>query len=289
MPKRLVNTAVALGLVASGLIASAGAAEAATPTCEAAVAGVLPDGRLLERFVRNVRLVKEHKTAAPLPFRVDSISFQGVEKVEGGRVLKLGTYTAGARPRNIDVTRLDASTTMTAKVTKVYRRAFAPRIVAGSGNYYVYGIDRTGNLKRWTRYRDSAGNLWFDAPRVVARNMGGLRTLSYYGTPKIDGTWRDVLYGTTRSGALKQFQVPWRKPSAPKITTLRRTGFAAYTGLSLATCNLSGTHLSIIAIDRLHNRARWYTLPSQFSPKGSNLVRRGLVAPGANWRLHATL
>ena len=163
-----------------------------------------------------------------------------------------------------------------------------PRLVAGSGRYYVYGIDSHGNLKRWTRLQDSAGNVWFGSPKLVARHMGGLKTLSYSWTYQINGGWKDVLYGTTRGGALKQVRIPWRSPGNVKITTIKKTGFAAYTGLSLSICNNNAKYLSIIAIDRVHNKARWYTLPGALAPRGSNLVRRGLVARSADWRLHAT-
>jgi len=38
----------------------------------------------------------------------------------------------------------------------------------------------------------------------------------------------------------------------------------------------------------VHNRARWYTLPGALAPRSGNLVRRGFVAPGSDWQLHAT-
>jgi hypothetical protein len=286
--KRVAHIAVTLGLVSGGLIASTGVAVAATPRCETSVVGVLPSGRLVDRWVKNTGLKKNHVSTDPLPFSVTNMVWTGFEKITGGGKYHVNAFGAGTRPRNLDVTRLDASTDLTVNVTKTYQRSFRPRLVAGSGRYYVYAVNKSGNLKRWTRRHDSAGNLWFDTPKLVARNMGGLKTLSYSWTYKIDGGWKDVLYGTTRGGALKQIRIPWRRPANDKVTTIKKTGFASYTGLSLSFCNNNTNYLSIVAIDRTHNRARWFTMPRALTPCAANLVRRGLVAQGSNWRLHAT-
>ena len=286
--KRIAHVAVTLGLVSGAVIVSTGAAVAATPRCETSVIGVLPSGKLVDRWVTNTALNKDRVSTDPLPFAVNSMVWTGTDKTDGGAVTQINTFTSRARPRNIDVTGQDSSAALTVKVSKVYARSFGPRLVAGSGRYYVYGVDSRGNLKRWTRQRDSAGNLWFDTPKLVARHMGGLKTLSYSWTYKIDGGWKDVLYGTTRSGALKQVRIPWRRPANAKVTTIKKTGFASYTGLSLSFCNDNVRYLSITAIDRVNNRARLYTLPGALTPRGANLVRRGLVARGSDWRLHAT-
>ena len=85
-----------------------------------------------------------------------------------------------------------------------------------------------------------------------------------------------------------RFATGTRTPGRPKITVLKKSGFAAVTGLSLSVCGTNPAYASLIAIDRTHNTARWYTLRNSFNPKPANLVNRGLVARGADWRLHAT-
>jgi hypothetical protein len=286
--KRIAHATLALGLVSGGLLASGGAAVAAAPTCETAVVGVLPSGKLIDRDVKNTSLVKEYVSTDPLPFPVNNMVWLGGENTATGSVLYARTFTSGSRPHNIDVTFTDGSTELAVDVSKTYSRSFAPRLVAGSGRYYAYGVDGAGNLKRWIWRGDSAGNQWFDSPKLVARHMGGLKTLSYSWTYRIDGRWQDVLYGTTRGGALKQIRIPWRKPAREKVTTIKKSGFASYTGLSLSFCNDNTKYLSIVAIDRVHNKARWYTLKRALTPRATNLTRRGLVARGADWRLHAT-
>jgi len=58
--------------------------------------------------------------------------------------------------------------------------------------------------------------------------------------------------------------------------------------LSLGSCNRRVSKLSIIAIDATHDKATWFTLNDQLSPRASNLKDRGLVADASDWTLHAT-
>ncbi len=298
--KRFVPVVAALGLVASGLLTSSVAAKSAGPTvpsagaviCKTQVIGVLPNGRLVKRLVTNTRFDSEKVTAAPLPFKVDYLFGWNSEQITGGRQYWWYAFTAGQAARRITVRDLDAEPTL-AKPTVVarYRPTMNARLLADSGTYYTYGVDRRGNLMRWTKYIDDHGQYWFDTehPKLVARNMGSLKTLSFMLTSRLsDGIRRDVLYGTTNAGALKQVQIPWGTPGKSKVTTVKTTGFASYTSLSLSWCNDSGSIGSIIAIDKVNNRARWYHLTSQYRPNVNNLVRHPLVAPGRNWRLHAT-
>jgi hypothetical protein len=286
--KKIVHVIVALGLGSGAIVATTGAAVAATPSCETSVVGVLPNGKLVDRWVKNTSLEEDHVSTAPLPFAVNNMVSAGSDAITGGRMSHVNTFTSGGRPHTIDVTRHDNSADLTVAVAATYQRSFGPRLVAGSGRYYVYTIDGHGRLKRWTRERDSAGRLWFDSPKLVARHLGSLKTLSYSWTYKVNGGWRDFLYGTTRGGALKQLQVPWHKPAKAKITTIKKSGFSSYTGLSLAFCGTNANYISIVAIDRKHNRARWYTVSKVLRPGAAHVTRRGLVAPGMDWRLHAT-
>lgn len=288
--RRIGHVAVSLGLAAGALTATAGAAAAATPTCRTWVVAVTPSGRLMEREVTNTRIIVEKQTAAALPYRVDWLGNAGQSERTGAtRLDHFTAFTAGQRPRALDIEAVDSSTTLTVKPSpNTYASGFPARLPAESSSYYRYGVDKRGNLKRWTWFGDGT-RLWFGDPKLVARHMGGLKTLTFDWATKRDGRWVDVLYATTRSGALKQIQVPLKKPSRARIVTLERTGFAAYSAVSPSVCNRSGSHASLIYVDAKHNLARWYTVSRQFTPKSSNVVRRGLVGRGAEWRLHAVL
>ncbi|MBO9523069.1 MAG: hypothetical protein J7518_16170 [Nocardioidaceae bacterium] len=279
---------LALGMIGAGLVAAAGPAEAATPSCWTYVIGVNGSNKVVNRILHGTQQTKQWVSADALAMPAESIVSFGAEDVPGGTKSRYHVYYPGRRPAEVDVTKLDASPTLSTKLVGLFSRASSARHVTGGAKYFGYGVDARGNLKRWMRLDDGTGHQYLGDARLVARNMGGIRSLSYVTSFKTSSGWRDVLYGTTRAGALKQFQIPWRSPGRPKITVLRKTGFAAVTGLSLSACGTNPAYASLIAIDRTHNRARWYTLRSSFNPKPSNLVNRGLVARGADWRLHAT-
>lgn len=291
--KRLVPVVAAVALSATALIAVPGTAADAAPVatamhCDTGVIGVLPSGRLMERDVRNTVITGEKKSA-PLPYKVDSM-YGGVpsDTISGGFVQHFFVHASGRPAKLIDVTDKTASSILTVGVHLRYHLSPVGRTFTASGRFYTYGIAPNGNLTRWTRFTDNAGHYWFANPKVVRAGMGGVKTLSFMFWFKTDsGVRTDMLYATTKSGALKQFQIPWGAPGKPKVTTIKKTGFAQYTGTSLSWCNASGTIGSIVAVDSVHNQARWYTLAGQYKPSGVNLVRHPLVGRGANWRLHA--
>ena len=293
---RPARIATAVALIAGGVFATTAATStaadaAAAPSCPTTVSGFQSDGRLVQRAVRGTQVVGEKKSATALSYPVEDAVVMGVADVKDGWVAYVDTFTAGKMPHAIDVTNVSTSASLSVKPDADFRYVGRPNghLIAGSGRYYIYGLDANGALKRWTRVGDG-GDLAFDnrGAKVVKKGMSGLRTLSYSSTFKIGGALTDVLYGTTTSGALLQFQIPWGHPERVKTTTLRKTGFSAYRGLSLSYCGSNPTYLSFVAIDRVHNQARWFTLRNQTTPVSANLVQRGLVGKGLNWHLHAT-
>lgn len=295
---RSVPVVAALGLVTAGLlVAPAGAqpgaegrASATLPTCHTRVVGVLPSGRLIYRDVTNVRIIKEQSTATALP-RIDSLTGGFEQKIEGGWKTTYTAHAAGVRPRILDVTDLDATSTLQVTANpKKYSRGVAARLVADSGSYFIYGLDAKNNLTQWTRYEDGNGGLLYATPKVILRNQRSIKTLTWVGRTKGSGKWADALLVTTRGGALKSLHVPWAKPANVTVRTIRSTGFADYTGASMTWCGAKSQFISVIYIDRYGNRAQWYTLAnSDWKLTSSDLVRRRAVAPGANWHLHAVL
>ena len=183
---------------------------------------------------------------------------------------------------------MDASENLSTTVTSTNSHSFSPRLVALSGRYYVYGVDSSGDLKRWTRFVDSNGQYYYSGVKIVAHNMGGLHTLSWSWTYQINGKYVDFLYGTTASGRLLQIRIPWSSPGTETIETLATSGFASYDELSLSVCNDSDNYLSIVAINSVDGTARWFTKPYvRTDPHRSPVVNRGLIAPESDWHLHA--
>ena len=298
---RFVTIAAALGLGASVLIAAgpsqaaqtapaeSARAAATRPACETFVEGVLRSGQLVERDVKNTRIVSEQRTAAALPYRVDRLTYGGEPTGTSPNIVwHQLAFTLGQRVRSLAVSSTTGSPLLTVKTTSALT-GLPGRLVTGSTGYYRYAVDGRGNLSRWTYFGDSQGNTWFGAKKVIAPNQGALKTLAWNWWVKRNGVYYDVLTGTTSGGALVQFQIPITKGGHLLMTTIARTGFAAYDEVSIADCNATISYASFVFIDRHDNRAQLYTLSHQFSPNGADLVKRGVVAPGANWHLHAVM
>ncbi len=285
---RLVSLAGVAALATSGLVAAgaAPAANAAALDCPTLVGAVNAANRIVYRTLDNSTVLST-KTSKVISGAITSLLPGYSDQVSGGSRTIMTAYAPGTRPRLLRVTNLEASDTLSVAALKTtYTHAFNAKLVANSGSYYVYAVSTsTGNLVRWTRYQDRPGTLTFDTPKTVATGMSGLKTLTYAWTFKVDGGYRDFLIATTKSGALKQIQIPHQTPSTEKQVTLATSGFADVVGISPSFCNDNPRHLSMIAING--TQARWWTLGSQTAPTPSGLVDRGLVAGEHDWNLHA--
>jgi len=287
--KRLTALAGTALLVTSALVAgsSVQAAHAAAPDCPTLVVSVTSTNRILYRYMENATVTKD-KVTKVLSGRIDSLIPLGGDEVSGGSRTVWGAHANGTRPRLLRVTNLDASDTLSVAALKSYYTNSLNAIhVTGSASYFVYGISpSSGNLVQWTRYRGPNSNqYYYGSPKVIAAGMSGLTSLTWTGAFKVDGAYRDFLMATTKSGALKQIQVPWLKPGSEKQTTLAASGFAGVVGMSPSFCNENPRYLSMIAIDG--SQARWWTLGSQTAPSPAGLVNRGLVEGEHDWDLHA--
>lgn len=293
---RLLPAALATGMVASGLLISPGAARsgtddrsaAAPPICHTRIGGVLPNGKLLFRDVTNVRITREKSTAAAQP-RIDALLGGFREAIEGGERSGYAVLARGKRPRLIYVTDRESAAHLTVAGRPIrYSRGVGVRVPADSGSYFLYGLDEHDDLVQWTRYQGDDGTLFHGSPKVIARNQGSIKTLTWVGRTKGSGKWADNLVATTRGGALKSLHVPWTRPGKATIRTVRASGFGSYTGASHSYCGGRSQLISMIFIDRHGNKAQWYTFNNgDWNLTSADLIRRRAVAPGANWRLHA--
>lgn len=288
--KRLVALVGAAALATSGLVAAgtAPAANAATPVCSGLVTGLDATDRAVYRTWENADITEEKKAVSPLSVSPHAFVFSGGRSLSGGG--SVASYTAfsyGNAPVVYDIVNKTSSSTLAVKYVKKLSKWFKGRLIVTGGSYYLYAVDGYGTLRQWTRYADDAGHVWFDSPKIVAKYLSGLKALSYAWTFKVDGVYKDFLYGTTSSGKLLQFQIPQKNPGAEKVTRLAASGFADFDHVSSAGCNNSLHYLSLVAIDNEGNQARLFTLPSQTVPKTYNLADRGLIGVGADWDLHS--
>ncbi len=189
----------------------------------------------------------------------------------------------------LTVTDRTTRSTLRVDVARFATTGFTPRLFAmGSAGPQVVALEG-GVLRQYKIRLDADNHLVMVNPRVALRHMDGLKTLSWYSRQLVGGVKKDIFYATTKAGALKQIRVPVANPGNANVLTVKRTGFDAFTGLSLGRCGDTPATAMIVGINANANRARWFTLGSQLSPSAGNLTDRGLAAEGRNWQIRPTV
>lgn len=286
----ITATAAVLSTLGAGAAATpATAAAAAAPTCLAEVVGLTAGNKFVSRRMENGTVVRQKLTATAVPFRAKQMGFLEQATIKGGVRTSFIAIATDGRPRVLTVKDVNASRSLAQSSKRMTTSGFAPRLFTKSIGPHAFALDDLNRLQRLVTYRDSDGNYFFGSARVALKGMGSLRTLSFYNRQKIAGVNTDVLYATTRTGALKQIRVPVRRPGNARVVTIKRTGFASFSELSLGACNHDLNTAFIIGVDPGHNLARSYVLRDQAHPSASNLTANGRVAPSYSWKLHAVL
>lgn len=284
----LTAAAATLSTIGSGAVVAPTAA-AAELDCRAAVIGITPANKLVTRTVQDNKVLQQKRTSSPLPYKVIQLGFLGGAPVEGGWKDTFAAIAKDGRPRALNITDREGSNALKHSSTRMLNQNFAPRLFTTSGGFHVFALDNQNRLQRLTTYRNDSGRLFFDNGRVALKRMGGLKTLSFYKRQKIDGVKTDILYATTKAGALKQIRVPVRRPGNARVLTVKRSGFAHYTGLSLGRCDSDFSKVLVIGISKPRNVARSYVLTRALRPRAANLTDLGRVDKRYDWKLHATL
>jgi len=292
--RSLLATALVAGTMtaATSPTASAEIHVRAGLSCATDVLGFTPKQKFRYRSVENNKVLINRRSDNSLPFRPTSATF-----VKGGKIDEttwrdtFATLNSDGKPRLVQVETHSADDTMTLTHEKMKNSSSFPgRLVADSGNpRHEYIVDREGNLERWVIHRTDEGRLSWDDPVLLSRKMGNLTTLTWRSRYEIGGVKKDVLWATTRAGALMQLQVPAAKPKALEVTVVKKHGFRNVTGLSAGDCNRKVVMGSLIMLEPSKNRARWVTIANEAAPRAANVRDRGLVEAELNWRLHATL
>jgi hypothetical protein len=239
--------------------------------------------------MRNGTVLGQKLTRSALPYQVTNTGFLSLSSISGGRRFRFTTITPSGRPRVLTIKDLNAAKTLADSSARMKNTGFSPRLFANSGGFYVFALSRSGSLMRLTTFRNRTGRFSFGDPHLAQKNLGGLRTLSFYNRQSVNGVSSDILYATTKTGALKQIRVPVKRPGHTRVLTIKRSGFASYTGLSLGRCNSNTSKAYILGIDAPGNLARYYVLTGQANPSAGNLSSKGRAGTAFSWRLHATL
>ena len=287
----ITATAAALSTIGAGAAAApATAATAATaPRCLAEVVGLTAGNKFIARRMENGKVLRQKLTATEVPFRAKQMGFFDQATINGGFKTSYIAIASDGRPRVLTIKDLDASRTLSQSSKRMTTSGFVPRLFTKSVAPHAFALDNLNRLQRLVTYRDSSGNLFFGHAQVALKGMGSLKTLSWYNRQMIAGVNTDVLYATTKTGALKQIRIPVRRPGNARVVTIKRTGFAQYSELSLGACNQDLNIAFIIGVDPGHNLARTYVLRNQARPSAANLTANGRVARNYSWKLHAVL
>lgn len=287
--------AVAAAVTALSSIAMAsptGAASApsqAATDCQARIFGITQQGKFLQRDVAGTDVVEQKATATALSYRPTNTGFFTSTEVTGGLRMKFTTIAPDGRPRILTVTDKFAQQETTHSTSLMLNRNFEPRLFTNSGGYHVFAITNRLEFKRFITYRNDNGRLFFGDPKTIPLGLTGLKTLSFYNRQSIGGVATDILYGTTKSGALMQIRVPVKRPANARAITIKQRGFGQYTGLSLGRCGDTAATAFIVAINANENRANRFILQNQARPSAANLSAARRMDTSYGWVLRATL
>lgn len=289
--RRTLALATAATAVLSTISAGAAVApaSAAALTCRSQVVGLTGGNQVVYRGVENGKVAFQKFTATSLPFGAGQMGFLTSQAITGGDKTSFVAIAKDGRPRVLTVKDVTGSKSLSQSSTRMLTTSFTPRLFTKSTGVHAFALNNLNQLRRLVTYRDSSGRLYFGTDQLVLKNMGNLKTISFYNRQKVAGVNTDVLYATTKTGGLKQILVPVRRPANARMVTLERSGFAQYTAISLGRCNDDAGTAYIVGVDAVHNVARSYVLRRQAQASGANLTYAGPVASGYNWRLHAVL
>jgi|GEM_PF-4754291 len=260
-------------------------------SCHDLVTGFDADGHVVLRFITNGDMAREVVTERSFGFDVLDATMEGVsEGTEGGIDMNIGTISRDGRPRWVYVDVYGEPIrghTSFAQAKPFARRTPQQRLLTEAASYFVYMVDTRGRLNRWTTFETETGPYYYGKPMLIRRGMKGLRSLEWNGTMKVQGRRTDLVWATTRAGALIQIQIPVRKPEKNRVLFVKRRGFADVSGLSAGVCNNDKDIASLVTVERSNDRAKWFTLRRQTAPRSSPLVAQGRVARTSSWELRA--
>ncbi|WP_154402919.1 hypothetical protein [Nocardioides speluncae] len=304
---RLVAASVTLAAGLALVAAPAGAVpdhrdpKASSPTkgpaaadCSTSLFGVSTGNRIMSRSLEDDRVVGNHAVPRRLPFAVTSMGYGESASDINGSFVEILSQNADRTPRLITVRYRNNFDDGRWTARPLANRDFRHRLLTGSTSNY-FAVDAKGVLRRWHLLRNDRGQRYLGSGKAVRRGLGGLKTLTHYGTFVLGGFHTAVLFGTTRSGGLVQIRVVDRNTDRTdepvgqvRLVWLRKTGYGRYDTATVGNCNWTYNQAAITLVDRDGDRARTYKLSQALTaPSGKRLVDVGQVGPNAHWQLRA--
>ncbi|MDP2773327.1 MAG: hypothetical protein Q8O61_07185 [Nocardioides sp.] len=288
-PLALATLGLSLALSAAGFHAPAPARviepARAGMTCGVAVTGVSSDNRLREYIVKDGKVLSA-KSSKKLGFRLTGLGYMSSETKDGVNTLRLTGTTTDGVPRQVTVIRKDTTKVLRVSAIPFAQRNFKPRLFTDAYGYYGYTINHVGVLQRWTLTRRRSGELFYRDPLTLKRNLKGtvaLTTAAYRAKPAAD-----ILFTTTRNGALRVMSAPHDAPELSSFKTLSADGYRGVTELSSGYCT-GGDRGVVVGIDPVAGTAAWTVVTKLRFPATAKAHPKGRIRGAANWKLHAVM
>lgn len=253
--------------------------------CKTSVTGVDSDNRLVEYTVRN-DLVIDRRSSRPLGFRPTNLGYLDADFTSGGATTRLTATAEDGVPRELRVVKRDDTRTLRVSATAFSQKNYRPRLFTDAYSFYAYTINHVGVLQRWTAVRLRTDRLSYRYPVTLATNLKNtvaLTPASLRSRPDAD-----ILYTTTKFGALRLLTVPHAAPESRSFRTLSRQGYAGVTELSSSYCNGQDRGV-VIGIDPTAGTATWTVVTDVSSPGRARSDLKGTIRRQVDWGLHATL
>lgn len=239
LPKRVVRTLTALGLVAGTAVfgvATAAPAQAATNGCSASVYGV-QSGKLTYRaYDQSGKSGTDPSdrglTTGKLPYT--PISFTGLFGGAGDPTTWLNDYyvpSTDGKLREVTVQHWVGTTTMTAKTHQVVATGFKPSIVAIDGDYGNVVSTSSSGLVYLRKLTGTYGARKLGAAVLLPTKLTNPTTLA----ARHIGSLR--IYSTSKAtGDLTEIIVPDGHPEKAKAYRIASSGFETLTALVPGYC-----------------------------------------------------
>jgi hypothetical protein len=271
-----------------GAAVPAAGEQARRVSCSIDVVGVGASRRFVVREIQDGTVLRQKIASRRVGYTPRSAGFLGIRGLSDGYRLHVLAGQPNGNPSSVALRFREWSPTMPVASRRTGPRTFDARLLTSTGRF-VYEITDNGRLHRWKVRLQPDGRAELSKRRLVRSGVRDVRTLAFYRRAMVNGAANDLLMVTTRSGALRQIRVPVASPAADRATTIRSSGFAKYTSLSLGTCSGGPKPtMMIVAVNARRNYANWLTFADPQSPAGPNLALRGRVGRGWNWELSAT-
>lgn len=262
--------------------------------CSTGLYGVSTANRITARSLDDGRVRNNAVVPRSLPFKVTSMGYGDSGGDEQGFFFEILSQSADKKLRLTTVRYKWSIRNSRWTARPLANGAFRHRLLTGSLDNY-FAVDPQGVLRRWHLLRNDRGQRYLGGGTAVRRGLGGLKTLTHYGTFRRKGGNLAIMFGTTRTGALVQIRVVDRNPKrvdepvgGVRLVRLRNTGFGKYDTATVGTCNDAYNQAAITFIDRDADRAHLYKLTRAITePAGTRLVDLGPVGEHAHWQFRA--